>query len=105
MRISEIYVSTQGEGPNVGKRTCFVRFGGCNLRCAGWPCDTPFAVDPKLYRHTWTQVSPDNLAADIIEECNNDPNITICFTGGEPLIQKTDDLERLISVLQEQGFF
>ena len=38
----EIFSSVQGEGPDVGASTLFVRFGGCDLRCR-W-CDSP---------HTW----------------------------------------------------
>ncbi|MGE4653124.1 MAG: 7-carboxy-7-deazaguanine synthase QueE, partial [Myxococcota bacterium] len=38
----EVFSSIQGEGPHVGASTVFVRFGGCDLRCA-W-CDSP---------HTW----------------------------------------------------
>jgi len=42
----EIFSSVQGEGPYVGCRTLFVRFGACDLRCA-W-CDSP---------HTWKSAS------------------------------------------------
>ena len=38
----EVFSSVQGEGPEVGAPTLFVRFGGCDLRCR-W-CDSP---------HTW----------------------------------------------------
>ncbi len=38
----EIFSSVQGEGPDVGASTLFVRFGECDLRCR-W-CDSP---------HTW----------------------------------------------------
>ena len=49
LRLVENYVSTQGEGPRTGLPTHFVRFGGCNMECLGWPCDTPHAVKPELY--------------------------------------------------------
>ena len=38
----EIFSSVQGEGPDVGASTLFVRLGACDLRCR-W-CDSP---------HTW----------------------------------------------------
>ncbi|MBI2447469.1 MAG: 7-carboxy-7-deazaguanine synthase QueE, partial [Candidatus Omnitrophica bacterium] len=37
-KISEIFSSIQGEGLYLGKRQIFVRFYGCNMRCAY--CDT-----------------------------------------------------------------
>ena len=39
-RINEIFYSLQGEGRNTGRAAVFVRFAGCNLRCAF--CDTAF---------------------------------------------------------------
>ena len=37
-KVSEIFLSYQGEGPYVGSHQLFVRFYGCNLKCVF--CDT-----------------------------------------------------------------
>ena len=43
IRVSEIFGPTvQGEGPQIGCPTYFIRTGGCDYRCS-W-CDTPYAV-------------------------------------------------------------
>jgi len=95
LRVSEVYASVQGEGPNVGKTTVFVRFGGCNLRCLGWPCDTQHAIDP-AYRNEWKRYNVQDLV-EVIEDCMDISGAeTITLTGGEPFLQKNDDLYRLI---------
>ena len=43
-RINDIFYSIQGEGRNAGRAAAFVRFAGCNLRCAF--CDTDFDFPP-----------------------------------------------------------
>lgn len=103
MRVSEIYKSIQGEGPNVGKPTVFVRFGGCNLRCPLWPCDTPYAVDPKVYRHEWMKMSPTELV-DAIEPFATYPHFNICLTGGEPILQNKDEFREFTILAAEQGW-
>lgn len=109
MKLVEVYTSVQGEGPRTGVPTTFVRFGGCNLRCPGWGegelpdgrmvggCDTVFAVYPE-WRHTWRSVAVDELFELIPESPEN-----ICLTGGEPLIQKADDLAELAIQLKRRG--
>jgi 7-carboxy-7-deazaguanine synthase len=97
-RVSEVYISTQGEGPNVGIPTVFVRFGGCNLRCAGWPCDTPYAIYPDKYRHEWESVGVDELVARIPAWTPN-----VCLTGGEPFLQNHKLLQDLVFTLNQRG--
>jgi 7-carboxy-7-deazaguanine synthase len=103
LRLNEHYTSPQGEGPNVGKMTQFVRFSGCNLRCPGWPCDTMHAVDPALWKD-----DPLLSARDVLELCVNMRASTgaahICITGGEPFIQPAGALAELVRFLLEYGF-
>lgn len=98
MRLSEIYVSSQGEGPRVGVPTTFVRFAGCNLRCPGWPCDTPYAIDPAVYRNEWTTFTVQQVMEKI------DPSVqNVCLTGGEPFLQPAVSMQGLILDLYDRG--
>jgi 7-carboxy-7-deazaguanine synthase len=100
MRVSEIYTSTQGEGPGVGDLTQFIRFAGCNLKCPGWPCDTPHAIFPKEYRGEWHTYSP----GQIVTVLDAYPK-RVTLTGGEPFIQRESDLYRLFVSLVTHGYF
>lgn len=75
LRVSEIYLSLQGESSHAGRLCAFVRLTGCHLRC-GY-CDSAFAfyqgerlaIEQILLRVT-------ELGAPLVE-----------ITGGEPLLQ------------------
>ncbi len=85
LRITEIFLSLQGESTTVGLPTVFVRTTGCPLRC-GY-CDTAYAFSGG------TTIS---LAA-ILERVHayGVPRVTV--TGGEPLAQPaTLDLMRAL---------
>lgn len=109
MRLSEVYTSVQGEGPNTGDPTTFVRFGGCNLRCPGWGvgklpdgtevpgCDTVFAVYPE-WRKTWAKLTPQEVFAKTPPKPSR-----ICITGGEPLMQPKDEMEHYVDLLIRAG--
>ena len=99
LRLLEHYPSIQGEGPRTGVPTQFVRFAGCNLRCAEWPCDTQFAIQPKLYRKEQKFVSVASLYADIAKMSGETGAENVCLTGGEPMIQRADDITELIETL------
>jgi 7-carboxy-7-deazaguanine synthase len=103
MRVSEIYPSVQGEGPNVGQTTVFTRFGGCNLRCPGWPCDTQHAIDP-AYRDEWERLTPDLVADRIVVAARESGASVVTLTGGEPFLQPSRELEELVHKLVSQGF-
>jgi 7-carboxy-7-deazaguanine synthase len=91
MLINEIFFSLQGEGPDVGLPTIFVRTTGCNLRC-GY-CDTSYAY------HDGQEMTIDKILQHMgLWRCQR-----VCLTGGEPLLQ--EDLPVLLDVLQEDGYY
>lgn len=110
MQVCEVYTSVQGEGPNTGRPITFIRFGGCNLRCPGWGtgelpdgtvvpgCDTVFAVYPE-WRDTWESKSVEDILAMVPEEPKH-----VCLTGGEPLIQRSKQLQELVDQLLYEGY-
>ena len=70
-KINEIFYSLQGEGFHTGTPAVFVRFSGCNLRCAF--CDTQHQAGRAM------------SLEDIVAEINQYPNARmIVLTGGEP---------------------
>lgn len=103
LRVSEVYASTQGEGPNVGRTTVFVRFGGCNLRCPGWPCDTQHAIDP-AYRKEWIPHSPQELLDRTVKVAEDAGAKWITLTGGEPFLQNKAALKQFVVGLEALGY-
>ena len=109
MKICEIFETVQGEGPNLGVPSLFIRTGGCNLRCQfkGEACDTPYAVftnkqldkkNPSLkYGYgVWHDMTVHTLSYLIAHQ-----NIRhIVWTGGEPLLWQDEILE-IINMLDE----
>ncbi|MHB8746832.1 MAG: 7-carboxy-7-deazaguanine synthase QueE [Gammaproteobacteria bacterium] len=76
LRITEIFLSLQGETRTVGVPTVFVRLTGCPLRC-GY-CDTAYAFSGGEW---WEQDQiMDQVAAYGVRH--------VTVTGGEPLAQK-----------------
>jgi 7-carboxy-7-deazaguanine synthase len=76
LRLTEIFLSIQGESTRVGLPTVFVRLTGCPLRC-NW-CDTDYAFSGG--EATTVAAVLERVAA---LGCN-----TVCVTGGEPLAQR-----------------
>lgn len=103
LKVAEHYTSVQGEGPRTGIPTQFVRFGGCNLRCPGWPCDSLYAVEPK-YRKEWQSAESEQVLEQIHREKSDKGATNICFTGGEPFIQQGSAFEELVRSCWEYGY-
>lgn len=83
LRITEIFLSLQGEARDAGWPTVFVRLTGCPLRCRY--CDTAYA----FHGGEWRDID------DILAEVEGHGVRHVCVTGGEPLAQK-----RCIGLLQ-----
>ncbi len=90
MQVTEVFYSVQGEGRKAGLPTTFVRTTGCHLRCS-W-CDATY---------TFTGGTKRSLE-DIMEEVRSHPTKEVCFTGGEPLLQK--DAWDFLRMLLEEGY-
>lgn len=76
LKLTEIFLSIQGESTLAGLPTVFVRLTGCPLRCSY--CDTAYAF------HGGAWHSFDAIEARIGELGAKQ----VCITGGEPLAQR-----------------
>ncbi len=75
-KIKEIFESIQGEGLLVGKKQVFIRFAGCNLKCAY--CDTD----------CYDQDDCMGLSEEeLFDKIKNFDSESVSLTGGEPLLQ------------------
>ena len=82
-RINEIFHSLQGEGYHTGTPAVFVRFSGCNLRCAF--CDTQHQEGKMM------------SLEEIITEINKYPVAPmVVLTGGEPSLFIDEDFVKAI---------
>jgi len=90
LRITEIFLSLQGESRTVGIPTVFVRLTGCPLRCQY--CDTAYAFTGGERRKI----------QDILEEVSAAGVSHVTVTGGEPLAQKS--CGKLLKLLCDAGY-
>ena len=90
LRISEIFLSLQGETRSVGVPTVFVRLTGCPLRCQY--CDTAYAFS-----------GGEPLAVEAILNKVADYGVSwVTVTGGEPLAQP--ECGGLLAALCDAGY-
>jgi 7-carboxy-7-deazaguanine synthase len=93
LRISEMFLSIQGESTAAGMPCTFIRLQGCGLRCS-W-CDTAYALEmAEPSRHiTFDEIiaSVESFGCNLVE-----------ITGGEPLEQ--EQVHGLMSMLCDKGY-
>ena len=80
--VAEIFGPTiQGEGPNTGIKTLFVRVAGCDFKCS-W-CDSKFAwkIDKDTKRY-----EPEELAKELVQRCRDTYTSHVILTGGNPCL-------------------
>src|SRR5690349_3431089 len=76
VKLTEIFLSIQGEADSVGWPTVFVRLTGCPLRCQY--CDTAYA----FHGRDWFTLDA------VLERVASFSTRHVCVSGGEPLAQK-----------------
>jgi len=89
-KISDIFVSVQGEGIYLGERQCFVRFFGCNLNCKF--CDTKLK--------DFYEYDAESLVSQIRQHKKQLHSVS--YTGGEPLLQK-EFLKEVLPLTRREG--
>ncbi|MDP1682733.1 MAG: 7-carboxy-7-deazaguanine synthase QueE [Burkholderiales bacterium] len=90
LRVTEIFLSLQGESSRVGLPTVFIRLTGCPLRC-GY-CDTEYAF-----------TGGETMTLELILKQVADLHARyVCVTGGEPLAQK--NCHALLTALCDAGY-
>ncbi|MDL5365312.1 7-carboxy-7-deazaguanine synthase QueE [Xanthomonas sp. NCPPB 2654] len=90
LKLTEIFLSLQGEADSAGWPTVFVRLTGCPLRCSY--CDTAYA----FHGGQWWDI--DAILAEVARHGVRH----VCVTGGEPLAQKR--CLRLLEQLCDAGY-
>lgn len=92
--VTEIFSSIQGEGPRMGERHIFIRFGACHMACAY--CDEA-SKKSRLMPMADILARVDNL------EGKYGPHSCVSLTGGEPLLY-ADVLKSLCGQLRKRKF-
>lgn len=115
-RVVEVFSSIQGEAELIGVRQVFLRFFGCNLRCA-W-CDSPETLTAPRgslpagraeqtagrgdFRPLANPASLERVLEAVRHLAQQAPHHSVSLTGGEPLLHARF-LEAFLPRLREAG--
>jgi len=90
LKVTEVFLSLQGESRSVGWPTVFIRLTGCPLRCRY--CDSAYA----FHGGEWRSIP------DLVDQARTFGVRHVCVTGGEPLAQRRCLV--LLAALCDAGF-
>lgn len=99
-KVSEIFESIQGEGPQTGTSAVFLRTSLCNLKCS-W-CDTKYTWDWENY--DYKKEVKEMTIHEVKNEVTKYNNKHLVITGGEPLLQQ-EDIAKLLKEIKPYGYF
>lgn len=118
LEVNEIFGPTiQGEGKKVGTPSVFVRFGKCNMTCAGFEveyetpsgikkcsCDSFHASDI-AFRDEWQKYETAFVLIDEVDKLIPNYKVDIVITGGEPLLYwKDEEFQKFMKHYIEAGY-
>lgn len=95
LKVTEIFSSVQGEGPNIGLPVIFLRLSGCNLSCSF--CDTKYALTEGK------ELTVEEVSLQIQKlQCgmSYSGGRRLIITGGEPLLQQ-EELTKFLSIAKQ----
>lgn len=90
LKVTEVFLSLQGESRSVGWPTVFIRLTGCPLRCRY--CDSAYA----FHGGEWRSIP------ELVDQARAFGVRHVCVTGGEPLAQRRCLV--LLAALCDAGF-
>jgi 7-carboxy-7-deazaguanine synthase len=97
--VTEIFGATfQGEGPLAGAKTMFVRFGGCDYRCA--KCDSMHSVEPLAVQANSRRLTAEQIVDELQPKAKESGTVWVTLSGGNPCMW---DLSKLVSLLHGAG--
>lgn len=93
--VIEIFGPTiQGEGPLAGSKTMFVRFGGCDYRCA--KCDSLHAVIPQAVKKNARRLTQEEIFSELVSVMEKTGTEWVMLSGGNPCMWDLTELQKMI---------
>ena len=118
LEVNEIFGPTiQGEGKRIGNPSVFIRFGKCNMQCAGfeveyetpsgikkYSCDSFYASDI-AFRDDWDKYESSKPLIEKVNKILPSYKVDIVLTGGEPLLYWKDiEFQKFMKYYIDMGY-